>query len=242
MPPSSSASASTCSTSKSSSRTSRIASCFSRSSFRPGQQPVGGEDRQAGVAQRAEEHQHVVGARPRRRPPRRTRARSRSGGGRRRSGARRRPARPGARRSPPGRRSARACRRSVVANGSPAVARSSCSCAAPSGSGKRLKMGERLARVARVRRSRSSFGPGCVRSCGRIRPAPYSSTRTRAKKPVRLRRSPSGPVKSCRSAHRAGSRSLRQDALLAPGLHRGLGVEVVVLARRGRAAGRARPR
>ena len=32
--------------------------------------------------------------------------------------------------------------------------------AAPSGSGKRLKMGERLARVARVSRSRSSFGPG----------------------------------------------------------------------------------
>jgi uncharacterized protein (DUF1015 family) len=30
-------------------------------------------------------------------------------------------------------------------------------------------MGERFACVARVSRSRSSFGPGCVRSCGRIR-------------------------------------------------------------------------
>ncbi len=34
------------------------------------------------------------------------------------------------------------------------------------------KMGERLALVARVSRRRSSFGPGWVRSCGRIRPAP----------------------------------------------------------------------
>ena len=55
-------------------------------------------------------------------------------------------------------------------------------------------MGERLARVARVSFSRSSFGPGCVRSWGRIRPGPYSSTRTRAKKPVRVRVLPSGAV------------------------------------------------
>ena len=55
-------------------------------------------------------------------------------------------------------------------------------------------MGERFARVARVSLSRSSFGPGWVRSCGRIRPAPYSSTRTRAKNPVRERVLPSGAV------------------------------------------------
>ena len=50
---------------------------------------------------------------------------------------------------------------------------STCSSARPRaavGSGKRLKMGERLVRVARVSLRRSSFGPGWVRSCGRIRP------------------------------------------------------------------------
>ena len=58
------------------------------------------------------------------------------------------------------------------ANGSPLVAWASVSVAAPPASGKRLKMGERLACVARVSLSRSSLGPGWVRSCGRIRPAP----------------------------------------------------------------------
>ena len=48
-------------------------------------------------------------------------------------------------------------------------------------------MGDRLVRVARVSWRRSSFGPGWVRSCGRIRPGPYSSTRTRASTPVRVR-------------------------------------------------------
>ena len=52
------------------------------------------------------------------------------------------------------------------------------------GSENRAKIGDRFACVARVSRSRSSLGPGCVRSCGRIRPGPYSSTRTRARKPL----------------------------------------------------------
>ena len=55
-------------------------------------------------------------------------------------------------------------------------------------------MGERLVRVALVSLSRSSFGPGWVRSWGRIRPGPYSSTRTRAKNPARLRLAPPGAV------------------------------------------------
>src|ERR687891_444091 len=64
----------------------------------------------------------------------------------------------------------------------------------PFGSGKSVKIEDRFARVARVSLSRSSFGPGWVRSWGRIRPGPYSSTRTRAKKPVRLRRAARGQV------------------------------------------------
>ena len=48
-------------------------------------EPVGREDRQAGVLQRDQAHQHVVGARA---APAGRRARSRSGGGRRRSAAR----------------------------------------------------------------------------------------------------------------------------------------------------------
>ena len=53
-------------------------------------------------------------------------------------------------------------------------------------------------REVRARRARQAQavlprGPGWVRSCGRIRPRPYSSTRTRAKKPRRVRGWPSGP-------------------------------------------------
>jgi hypothetical protein len=60
----------------------------------------------------------------------------------------------------------------VVANGSVCVAGASAFHARPRGSEYRLKIGERFAFVARVRRRRSSFGPGCVRSCGRMRPGP----------------------------------------------------------------------
>ena len=58
------------------------------------------------------------------------------------------------------------------ANGSSVVTCASVSRAPPLVSGNRLKMGDRFARVARVSLSRSSLGPGWVRSCGLIRPAP----------------------------------------------------------------------
>ena len=48
----------------------------------------------------------------------------------------------------------------------------SASAAAPAGSEYSEKIGDRFVRVARVSRSRSSLGPGCVRSWGRMRPAP----------------------------------------------------------------------
>ena len=138
------------------------------------------------------------GAGPRRRSPRRTRARSRSGGGRRRSAARRRRAR---------RWTASIARRvldtpepvdgAVVIGGLAPGRRRRCAARARSrraaGSENSEKIGDRLACVARVRRRRSSFGPGWVRSWGRIRPGPYSSTRTRAKNPARAP-APSGPV------------------------------------------------
>ena len=60
----------------------------------PGEQAVGGEDGEAGVVERSAPSA-CSGARPRRRPPRVRRGRSRSGGGRRRSAARRRRARCG---------------------------------------------------------------------------------------------------------------------------------------------------
>ena len=56
--------------------------------------------------------------------------------------------------------------------GSPATVGASARQAAPAGSEKSEKIGDRLAAVARVSLRRSSFGPGCVRSWGRIRPAP----------------------------------------------------------------------
>ena len=142
-----------------------------------GEHPVGGEDR-AGPGRRAPRGTSARSdGRPRRRSRPHTRARSRSGGARPRSAAPHPPARPGARRSARGRPRARECCacprcRVTSANGSPAMAWASVSVAAPPASGKRLKMGERFARVARVSLSRSSFGPGWVRSCGRIRPAP----------------------------------------------------------------------
>ena len=55
-----------------------------------GEQAVGGEDREAGVVEPGQRHQRVVVGRPRRRPRRGRRSRSRSGGGRRRSAAGRR--------------------------------------------------------------------------------------------------------------------------------------------------------
>ena len=58
--------------------------------------------------------------------------------------------------------------------------------AAPSGRRRARRSETGWRRVARVRRRRSSLGPGCVRSCGRTRPGPYSSMRTRAKKPRRV--------------------------------------------------------
>ena len=80
------------------------------------------------------------------------------------------------------------------ANGSAAAIWVMVRAAAPSGSPKRLKMGDRFALVARVSLRRSSLGPGWVRSCGRMRPGPYSSTRTRASTPVRVRLAPAGSV------------------------------------------------
>ena len=139
-----------------------------------GEQAVGGEHQQPGVRERARGTSARSGARPRRRPPRRTRARSRSGGGRRRSAARRRPAPArSSRRCPSIRHSVFVGALVVVGHGERLARRaSSASPGGAAGSANRLKMGERLARVARVRASRSSLGPGWVRSCGRIRPGP----------------------------------------------------------------------
>ena len=141
-----------------------------------GEQPVGGEDCEPGVLERAQEHQHVavlalaadlLGVH--------------AGGlvavvavGDQQLGAGQR------------RLQRRDCvgvpiRQSVFcvpswsaasANGSPVGGRLEHGRAARRRSPNRLKMGERLARVARVSARRSSFGPGWVRSCGRIRPGP----------------------------------------------------------------------
>ena len=164
---------------------SRIATCFSRVVLQAGEQAVGGEDEQARVVERARATSARSGARPRRRSRPRTRARSRSGGGRPRSAARRRRARAWSAAIASG----SATRQSVLrvpswsvasANGSPRrrLARAPRG-RAPPASGKRLKMGERFARVARVRRSRSSFGPGMG---ALVRPDP-----ARARSPPRAR-------------------------------------------------------
>ena len=142
-----------------------------------GEQPVGGEDEQAGVGQRAEQHQHVavlalaadlVGVHARGLVAMVAVGDQQLGVGERHlqlgdevlvGGA---PERVVACRR--GRRPRRTARSSAICS----IARP----AAPSGSGNRLKMGDRFVRVARVSLRRSSFGPGWVRSCGRIRPGP----------------------------------------------------------------------
>ncbi len=70
--------------------------------------------------------------------------------------------------------------------------------------------------MARVRRSRSSLGPGWVRSCGRIVPGPYSWTRTRAKNPWRVRPHAVGAGVVLRQRPQRRSLVLDDDALRAP--------------------------
>ncbi len=63
-----------------------------------------------------------------------------------------------------------------------------------SGSSYIAKIGETLARSARSKASRPTFGPAIVRSCGRTPPAPYGSRRRAAITPRRVRATPSGPT------------------------------------------------
>ena len=57
----------------------------------------------------------------------------------------------------------------------------------------RKKIGSSCVRVARSRRRRPSFGPACVRSCGRTTRFSYGSTRSAATKPSRRARDAVGP-------------------------------------------------
>ena len=173
--------------------------CLSVSSFRPVSRRWVGKIEQARVLERARAASARSGGRPRRRPRPRTRARSRSGGGRRRSAARRRRARPGARRSGPGRPTRQSVLRvpsSSVTVGERLLAghlRRASRARAPLGSGNRLKMGERLARVARVRLEPVLLRPGMgalVRADAARRRSP---PRARARRtPVRVRRAAVG--------------------------------------------------
>ena len=105
------------------------------------------------------------------------------------------------------------------------------------------KIGERLWRVARVSRRRSSFGPGL----GALVGADPAGAVLGRRGPGRGTRgacadSPSGAVYSCVSAQIAGSRSAREDALQRPLLER-LGGVLVGIAAVGRLrAGRSRRR
>ncbi len=141
----------------------------------------GGSGRSSALPARSGRSRRGAMRSPRFRPPRGRRARSRSGGGRRRSAGS-----PRSDRGQAPRGLSLLLRGATAGCGRPPARRRDP--APPSGPASapsyRRKIGSTCVRVARSRRRRPSFGPAWVRSCGRITPAEYGSTRSGADEPV----------------------------------------------------------